>query len=542
MTETSASPDNYLGESKETPKIPPDVKISFEARKPILDPTMGIPVEMGKTGNPPHRLVTIGDSLTQGFKSGGIYNTSNSYPVIIAREMGWKDMRYPSYGQPEDGLPINLEYLARDLSQKFGDSLRWWNWVSALLRVQKYLGSLENYWERGEGSKCSQTGQINHNLAVYGWDLRNTLSRNADICLELLAKEPQNDLLRQVVEYHNERAALRVLNTARDESGKALTPLQAAKALGEEGGDIEGIETLVVMIGANNALGALLTMKVKWSDDGYDNMDINDQYTVWRPIHFQAEYDLILEQLEQIRARNVILATIPHITILPFLRGIGTKVRERSRYFSYYTVPWIDDKIFDPQKHPYLCEQEVRAIDSAIDQYNEHISNAVRRARQKGKNWFLFDSCGILDRLAMKRYIEDPDARPDWWDEVGGEYKLAPELRKLNPPLNSLFFHANARGRTTGGLFSLDGVHPSTIGYGIMAQEIIKIMQLAGVKFYEPDGVTERTGEIKVDWNRLIAEDGLISNTPTNVDSILGLIGGFDKRFNVLSNVLKRNY
>ncbi|MFH7026708.1 MAG: hypothetical protein ACHBN1_15170 [Heteroscytonema crispum UTEX LB 1556] len=87
-----------------------------------------------------------------------------------------------------------------------------------------------------------------------------------------------------------------------------------------------------------------------------------------------------------------------------------------------------------------------------------------------------------------------------------------------------------------------DGIHPTTISYGIIAQEVIKIMQLAGVKFYQNDGKTERTGEIKVDFQRLIAADTLISRTPPNVGNILELVGGFDKNFNVLSGMLKRNY
>jgi hypothetical protein len=51
-----------------------------------------------------------------------------------------------------------------------------------------------------------------------------------------------------------------------------------------------------------------------------------------------------------------------------------------------------------------------------------------------------------------------------------------------------------------------------------MAQELIKIMQLAGVKFYQSDG-TERIGEVKVDFDRLIAEDTLISNPPRSLSS-----------------------
>lgn len=527
------------------PKTPPDVQIRFEARKPITDPTLGIAVNIPKIGTPQHRLVTIGDSLTHGFQSGAIYNTQLSYPGIIAKEMGWGEFRYPTYEGCDGGLPLNLEKLANDLQRKFGDKITLFKAIPAIWFIRQQLDTIEDYWERGEGRVYSSRGKINHNLAVYGWDVRNTLSRNADICLDVINKtKSQDDFFRQVIDNHNDRAAVCVLNTARDANGNAFTPVQAAAVLGAEGSEeTEGIETLVVMVGCNNALGAILTFNVAWSGDGYDDMSINDKYTVWRPTHFKAELDLLVAEIKQIRARHVIFATVPHITIAPFARGVGDKARNKSRYFPYYTLPWIHDKDFNPKKHPILTENEARAIDSAIDQYNEAIADVVKQARLDGKDWYLFELCGLLDRLASRRYIEDPDARPDWWEQVGGEYKLPPELEKISPSLTSRFFCAESvKGRTDGGLFSLDGIHPTTVGYGIMAQEIINIMQLAGVKFYESDGITERGGEIKVNFQGLIAQDSLISQTPCNVDNILNFIGSIDKNFNLLSGMLARNY
>lgn len=524
------------------PKTPPDVEIRFSARKPVTDPTLGIPVNIGRVGTPLNRLVTIGDSITQGYQSGAIFNTRLSYPAIIARSMGWSQLRYPTYDGPEDGLPINVERLANDLQQRFGDSIKWWEFLPALLYLRDRLDKIEDYWERGLGSQLPVQSPINHNLAVYGWDLRNTLSRNADICMEILKNNPpKDDFLRLVVEHHNERAAIRVLNSARDASG-TLTPLQAAAALGAEGTEeTEGIETLIILIGANNALGSILTFNVAWSDVGYDDMAVNDKYTVWRPIHFKAELDQIVAEVKKIRARHVIFGTVPHITIVPFARGIHEKVRSRSRFFPYYTLPWITDVDFDPNKHPHLTEHEARAVDSAIDQYNDYITDAVRQARTEGRDWYLFEIAGLLDRLASRRYLEDQSARPSWWDEVGGAYKLPPELQALNPVPNSLFFRSGPQGRNSGGLFSLDGIHPTTIGYGIIAQEIIKIMQLAGVKFYD-DHQTERTGDVQVDFGRLIAEDTLINAPPHNVGNILDWIGGIDKYFNIVSRMLKRSY
>jgi hypothetical protein len=66
---------------------PAEVKavIRNDPRKPETDPTLGIPVQVNRTGTPRHRLVALGDSLTQGFQSGAIYNTQLSYPMLIAR-------------------------------------------------------------------------------------------------------------------------------------------------------------------------------------------------------------------------------------------------------------------------------------------------------------------------------------------------------------------------------------------------------------------------------------------------------------------------
>ena len=534
-------------------KTPEDVKVCAQAREPVTDPTLGIAVQVNRQGTPRHRLVTIGDSLTQGFQSGAIFNTKLSYPRIIAREMGWNQLRYPTYDGPGDGLPLNLEHLARQVENKLGETIDWWEFASFLSFVRNYLDEVEDYWERGAGSFAPDpNGKINHNLAVYGWDLRNTLSCTAQICQRILDENPpKDDYLRQIVENHNERAAIQVLNTARDVRGNALTPLQAAAALSGAGTvenpDGDGIETLIILIGANNALGSILTFKVNWTAEGYDDMAINDRYTAWRPIHFKAELDQLVAQVKKIRARHVIWGTVPHVTIAPFARGVnkdsdGNKAKPGSRYFPFYTLPWISDDDFDRNKHPKITGQEARAIDSAIDQYNDYITEIVRQGRTEGRDWYLFETAGLLDRLASRRYIEDPDARPDWWEKVGGQYKLPPELQALSPVPDSRFYNSGPNGRTSGGLFSLDGIHPTTIGYGIMAQEFIKIMQLAGVKFYESDGKTERKGTVKVNFKRLIAEDTLISNPPRSLSNAVSLINSIDKNFNVFSSMLKNSY
>jgi len=438
--------------------------------------------------------------------------------------------------------------VARTLEQNFGGNVDVLELVPVLLYLRGYLDEIEDYWERGAGSRPPTGSMINHNLAVYGWDLRNTLSRNAEIAQNVLAANPaKDDFLRQVVENHNDRAAVSVLNTARDAAGAALTPLEAAAALGAEGtketGTGDGIETLIVLIGSNNALGSILTFKVNWSAAGYDDMRVNDQYTVWRPIHFKAELDLLVAEIKKIRARHVIIGTVPHVTIAPFARGVATKLTPGSRYFPYYTLPWISDQDFKPNRNPNLTGEDALAIDSAIDQYNDFIADAVRQARLEGRDWYVFELAGLLDRLASRRYRNDPTARPSWWDEVGGEYPLPAELQALDPVPDSRFYISNSTGkRIQGGLFSLDGIHPTTIGYGILAQEIIKVMELAGVQFYGNTGNTPLPSPIKLDFNRLITLDTLISNPPRTVASILDRVGFLDSTFNIVSSMMMRSY
>jgi hypothetical protein len=219
------------------------------------------------------------------------------------------------------------------------------------------------------------------------------------------------------------------------------------------------------------------------------------------------------------------VANVPHVTMAPAARGVARMGREDSRYFPYYTRPWISDGDFDAREDPHITEQQARAIDCAIDQYNEVIAASVRQARLDGLDWYLFDVATVLDRMAQRRYIETPAARPAWWRP----YPLPPAVEALRPKPDTRFFASGPGGRTEGGLFSLDGVHPTTIGYGILAQEVIRLMELAGVTFFAGDGVTPRASPVNVDFERVIRRDSLISDPPRSVDSDKRLIGWLDE-------------
>ncbi|SFK55083.1 hypothetical protein [Geodermatophilus ruber] len=525
------------------PGTPEDVRGQAEqpeARAPQFDPTLGIAVpHQPRRGTPPHRLVVLGDSLSHGFQSGAVYHTDVSWPAIVAHELGWLDeYRYPVYGGP-GGLPLNIELLLRHLEERFGPRIGLWELPMALFAARSFMDGVEDYWERGPGRVPPKVDRYNHDLAIYGWDLRDALSRTAAMA-EQAIERPNDSLLDQIVENDSARAALRVFPHWNAEV-RRQTLLEAAAALGRDhDGTAEcGIETLVVFLGANNALRSVVDLRVRWTEDDFRDLDRKGRYTVWRPEHFAAELAEVVRAVQAISARHTIWCTVPHVTIPPVTRGIGHKVRPGSRYFPYYARPWVRDDQFDPTRDRHLTEQHARAIDAAIDLYNADIERVVRNARtgsrrRPPRDWFLFDVAGLLDRLASRRYIADPNARPSWWTP----YPLPSALAALDPPPDSRFLIGDGTGgRAAGGLFSLDGVHPTTVGYGVVAQEVVSILQLAGVPFHDPSG-HPRVGPVLVDFDRLLRRDTLVNHPPQNLGATLDVLGWADENLGWVARAL----
>lgn len=136
-------------------------------------------------------------------------------------------------------------------------------------------------------------------------------------------------------------------------------------------------------------------------------------------------------------------------------------------------------------------------------------------------DWLLLDVAGLLDRLAACRSLLDVDARPDWWTP----YPLPAQIAALSPVSDSRYLHSDTSGRTQGGIFSLDGVHPTTIIYGILAQEFLTIMQAAGVQFpgTGPQAMQNVRPEVNFDW--LIQRDTLISDPLKSLTDDLKFVG-----------------
>jgi hypothetical protein len=496
----SSLPPEYLD-----PRTPPDVDVTDRVRPRYGDPTLGVVVPDEPGPIPQHGLVTVGDSLVHGMSSGAVSDTSLSWPAMVAHCLK-VELPVPSYGGPLGGLPLNIEGLLRGLQDKFGTRLNVVELLELPFVLHRLVDGNEDYWERGAGSVAPDTGVRFANLGIYGWDVRDCLSYTAGLAAaRLAAAPPHDDLLGAVPSNDSDIAARSVLSPY----GPSAAQIDAAAWLGANG----GIDTLIVAHGANNALRAVVDKTLKWSDTGYDSLDGKSAYNVWRPTHFALEYGRLVEAVRAIPARRVVLATVPHVTVAPIANGVnpqrpGQKWRTGSRYFPFYTDPWIAEADFRPDKHRYITHQQARAVDSAIDQYNATIVESVRHARSEGRAWFLFDMCGVLDGLAQRRYVDDDTAaRRNGWTP----HPLPADLVGLD----TRFFRSDPTGRLQGGLFGLDGVHPTTSGYAVLAGAVLEVLTDAGLAARPPD------------YAALRRRDTLNSNPPALMTTALDLVTPF---------------
>ena len=239
---------------------------------------------------------------------------------------------------------------------------------------------------------------------------------------------------------------------------------------------------------------------------------------LYAPPHFEQHYGRVADAVEALGAERVFVATVPHVTIPPVVRGVSPRGTLASgpnacrQYFEYYTRPWIWDSDFDPDRHPHLTRAQAIEIDTQIDAYNQVIRDTAH-----ARGWHLVDICQVLDDLAYRSHEGHPPYRfpAAAIDALERHPRLAYLVHEHDGEkrvaLDTRFFHLVPTGGALrqdylvdeGGLFSLDGVHPTTIGYGIVAHEFREVMQAAGVPDLDD-----------VDWDRVVEADTLVGTPP----------------------------
>ena len=462
------------------------------------------------------KLLTIGDSSTHGVMSVAAARTDLCFSTLVARALGADPYVIPEW--PAGGLPFNLEMILRRLAKRFGSDIRYFEWAAAPFVISAVMDEAEDYYERGDGRPEVPYGphtEFFHNIAVRGYTVADAWTVSASLARETVEDDERRNESDKILGAPSRtmyRVAQKVLNPSNDPRYESYTQLAWVRHHAEN----EGLENLIVWLGANNALGTVLNLKVQRTpgDPARPVHELPHEqreragWNLWHPRDFEREYAALIERLDAALAANrhedwrVFVGNVPHVTVIPLVKGVGESFEidkpargvgagrlEPRRYFKHYTyVPFEEE--FALKTGYRLTMQDAMYIDDAIDAYNASIDRLVDEANQRhGRaRYVVVDINDALARAAWKRNGGKPT------------YDFPEAVRWAYPPVNTKYYHADPDGRfVQGGLFSLDGVHPSAIGQGLLAHECLRSFEAEG----------RGVGPADLDWDAVFRSDTL---------------------------------
>ena len=458
------------------------------------------------------KIFTIGDSISQGFMSGSAANTRLSYSTLLADALGEPNYRYLRWDERYK-TKIDLERIFRALERKFGANIRGLEWLNAFSVINSVLDQAEDFYERGDGMPGKPVGsnfdsQGFHNVAVEGMDVGDAFMVTPRSCLDVIANSTATgDGYLQAVSTPFSRNAYRVLNPLGDEGLDTFGNYTAVDWL-QHCASEEGVENLCLWLGANNALGTVLSLNIAQTPNDPKRVlqasrKERSQWNLWHPNDFHAEYDMLLNKVVDAMADNkksdwkIFVGTVPLVTIAPIAKGMGEKrvITDPSRpdkkalYYEFYSYfPLSESAAKGCGK--YLPFRDAVFIDKTIVEFNRSIKALVSAKNEAlgSERFHIVDIGNDLTEMAWKRNFGGPT------------YPLPEALQFVYPPIDTKYYDTSTEGDIlSGGIFSLDGVHPTAIGQGIIADAFLKEIQNARPN----ESVTP------LNWQNIIASDSL---------------------------------
>ncbi|MBE8726606.1 SGNH/GDSL hydrolase family protein [Flavobacterium hungaricum] len=506
------------------------------------------------------KLFTIGDSISQGFMSGAAAKTDQCYSTLLAKILEAQNYCFPEWSK--GGLPLDLETVFRRLERRLDTNISGpFEWIKATAIINSYLDEVEDYYERGDGCLSKSLGKnAYHNVSVRGFDISNSWQLTPGLCEEYIKKSNDNgDNFFGVVNEALHRTAFKVLGSGNADNPSKYKNYTQLDWLQQHHKN-EGVENVILWLGANNALGTVTNLKIKQtSPDGtaflkgpdkvsYKERKEND-WNLWHPEDFRVEYQYMMDQVIKIMESNpdkkdykVFVATIPLVTICPLIKAVesygrtmievtewivdaanpapmgvgqlGGRTKEPVSYGKYYPYFLFEDTFDITLKH--LNQRDILHIDNCIRMYNRIIQEIVAEANERvGKpKFYLVDIATALNQMALKRNNNNPP------------YEYPSYFEFCHPRVDSRYYGVTRKKEIkSGGLFSLDGVHPTAIGHGLIAYEFLKVMKKAGSFSGFP--------EAAIDWKAVFESDTLYSNP-------IGLLGEIYDNANFKEWIYKR--
>lgn len=464
------------------------------------------------------KLFTIGDSISQGFMSAAAARTEFAYSTLIASQLGLGLNVKDGYSFPTweaGGLPLNLELIMRALARRYGRDINAIEWLTVLQTINDVVNTSEEFYERGPGAlRPPRPGGYGggtpsfDNVSVRGFDVADSWLVTPEVCREVIGRSGSGFFDNGYLtgpDFPFYRTALKVLNPTDDSAFENFSQMSwlerhATKAKG-------GVENLILWHGANNALGTVLKLSISQTPDNPARRPVAmshveraaRKWNLWHPNDFDAEYEEMFARVDRIMRANkapdwrVFIGTVPMVTIAPLAKGVGDtvtfdvpeddasgeplmrdgrRVTHREAYYKFYTY-FPFDEAYAQGGGSCLNRQEALLIDNTIRQYNRKIKALAAKANREhgAQRYHIVDLAETLRALALKRNEGNPS------------YEFPRFLEFKHPMVDTKYYFADTDGRLRqGGLFSLDGVHPTPILHGLIAWEFLKVMRAAGVK------------------------------------------------------------
>ena len=403
------------------------------------------------------RYIAVGNSLTQGFQDGGLYEEGqeNSYPAIIAQQMAlvWDDMddwRQPTVYGNGSGY-MHLEYLNSEIEViSPGDTIgtpreedaSWSTWGSSE-KTQKF-----------------------NNLGIAGITLMQCVAMNED------EKVINNGILGG---FHVEIPPFVDYEVPGNPFARFMDFGENPHPFLGDGTPIQYIDHVrnsnatffTNWLGNNDVLGYATSGGIPSYIDGtLLGMGTIEIGNLSDPTAFQMKYDSILTAFHEIGAKGV-CATIPDVTVIPYFNTFTVDgIKEEMGYSEL----WIEE---GDGAGGVALVRVATADDLILITANDDIEAGAGESEDNPlTNGRVLDKWEVSDcRAATIQFngsIKSSAAKFDY--PVVDMYNF---LETLKPGI-SFEGIAVSPDYIEGGAFSLDGIHLNPRGYAIVANEFIK--------------------------------------------------------------------
>ena len=374
--------------------------------------------------------IAVGNSFTQGLQDGGLHNEygqqDNSYPAIIARQMGTNFVQ-PIVSGTGSGY-MHLEYRNGEIEViKVYDPDVSTNDPNAI----DYDPSFTNW---------ADTNVKYNNLAIGGINIRNVVGRNTT-----------EELTNHIYIGTTAPASLAWNGVA----GEPINPYGRFLNFGDINNRVEYIDHIMNSNATffTNWLG--INDAMSWAKEGGDPVSGSSLQT--DPVEFREKYDTVLDAFQALGAKGI-CATIHDITLSPFFTTITLDRVGRDVWFKEGADTTIirkatgDDLILlsakdelsnnagdspsNPLRHQFVLDKdEVILARNHIAALNNEI-----RASAAAHGYYVLDMHAFMNKLESGMTFDGID-------------------------MNTKYIE--------GGAYSLDGLHPNTRGYAMIANEFI---------------------------------------------------------------------